>query len=99
MIRVMLSLRHFFGTLLLLAGLAVAGQAVAGAAAGYSDCCLHGCDGLMHCSSAACQACAAPQVGPAPVMPPWLTAGAAACPLTPDAGAPAQARRPWTPPD
>lgn len=100
MMRAMSRLRNLLGVLLVLLGcLAVAGQAVAAATAGYSDCCLQGCEGLVHCTGAACQACAAPQLGPAPVTPPAFTSAAAACPLTAGAGVPMPGREPWTPPD
>lgn len=84
---------------MLFCGLAFVGQAVASASAGYSDCCLQGCEGMAQCANAACQACAAPQ--PAPM---------AAHVAVPVAGEPAwrsadvsfesgQRCKPWTPPD
>lgn len=92
-------MRRFFALFVMLLGLAFAGQAMASATAGYSDCCLQGCKGVSHCASAACQACAAPQPAPAgdalklpsPGEPRWQPA------LVPFISS--QATAPWRPPD
>jgi hypothetical protein len=84
---------------MLFCGLAFVGQTLASASAGYSDCCLQGCEGMARCANAACQACAAPQPAPmvaqlpAPVTgePQWLSAH-----FSFDAGLRPE---PWTPPD
>lgn len=100
MMRAMSRLRNLLGVLLLLLGcLAVAGQAVAGAAAGYSDCCLQGCEGMAHCTQAACQACAAPLVGPAPATPAAAACGATPLPQATPALGHGPMHEPWTPPD
>jgi hypothetical protein len=60
-------MRKLLAVLAVLFGcLAFVGQAAASASAGYSDCCLQGCEGMAHCASASCQTCAAPQPAPAP---------------------------------
>lgn len=60
-------MRKLLAVLAVLFGcLAFVGQAAASASAGYSDCCLQGCEGMAHCASATCQTCAAPQPAPAP---------------------------------
>ena len=85
--------------LVLLGCLTFVGQAVAGAAASYSDCCLQGCKGMAHCASATCQACAAPQPAPLAGQPPPPALQEPAWPVM-DARFDAGLRqRPWTPPD
>lgn len=93
-------MRKLFAVFLVLFGcLTFVGQAVASTSAGYSDCCLQGCKGMVHCASAACQACAAPQPAPAPRAmvahqpdaPHWPLANTSF-----DAG---PRRQPWNPPD
>lgn len=93
-------MQKLLAVLVLLFGcLAVAGQAVASSWAGYSDCCLQGCKGMVHCTNDACQACAASQAAPMQEAlvrrivsgMPWFS-----CNSTLDSGSP---RRPWTPPD
>jgi hypothetical protein len=93
-------MRKLFAALLVLFGcLTFVGQAVSSASAGYSDCCLQGCKGMVHCASATCQACAAPQPAPAPqsraalptAVPQWSLANTSF-----DAG---PRFEPWTPPD
>ncbi|MBI3349364.1 MAG: hypothetical protein HY020_19400 [Burkholderiales bacterium] len=92
-------MRKLLTVLLVLFGcLTFVGQAVAGAA-GYDDCCLHGCKGMTQCASAACHTCAAPQQAPLPDRPAapapdgrhWHESAA---PF--DTG---PRRKPWTPPD
>lgn len=93
-------MRKLFALVAVLLGcLLFAGQTVAAATAGYSDCCLHGCEGMAQCTSASCQACATPLAAP--------VADAAAL-LLPQARAwspiavPTRAgptREPWNPPD
>jgi hypothetical protein len=93
-------MRKLFAVLLVLFGcLTFVGQAVASASAGYSDCCLQGCKGMVHCASATCQACAAPQPAPAPQAMEAQPADEPHWPFTTmsfDAG---PRREPWNPPD
>ncbi|MFG6429871.1 hypothetical protein [Roseateles sp. LYH14W] len=93
-------MRKLLAVLAVLLGcLAFVGQAVASVSAGYSDCCLQGCEGMAHCATASCQTCAAPQPAPAPQRPAAPAAeGLQWCStkVSFDAGSRPE---PWTPPD
>lgn len=93
-------MRKLLAVLMVLFGwLAFVGQAVAGASAGYSECCMDGCKGMTQCASATCQTCAAPQ--PAPLGEALPTAVLADEHLRQSA-TPFEAglrRGPWIPPD
>ena len=93
-------MRKLLAIVLVLFGcLAFVGQATASVSAGYSDCCLNGCNGMAQCASAACQACAAPQPAPLMERPATMDAGDTAWQVAPAPFATGPQQEPWTPPD
>lgn len=93
-------MRKLFALVAVLLGcLMFAGQSAAAATAGYSDCCLHGCEGMAQCASASCQACAAPLAAPAGEAVPMATPPGRewrCIAVLPRVG---PTREPWSPPD
>ena len=93
-------MHKLLATLLVLLGcLTLVGQVMASSSAAYSDCCLQGCKGMVHCASATCQSCAAPQ--PAPFAGPvgLRSEPAHIAPSTSTTFSPGPGFEPWKPPD
>lgn len=93
-------MRKLFALFAVLLGcLLFTGQAVAAATAGYSDCCLQGCEGMAQCASAACQACAAPLAAPAGTAQALPTVPAREWRRVVVSQRVGPTREPWSPPD
>lgn len=93
-------MRKLLGVLVVLFGcLTFVGQAVAGAASPYNDCCMQGCKGMTHCASAACQTCASPATAPTSSLPLAHDATPASWPVATAHFGPGASRAPWCPPD